>query len=289
MKDEHDLLARVSRTLRERHDGKEERSTMTRERILASVRQQNKRKSWWVKGSIPGGILLVGTTAWAQATHQWPAVWRTIGDIFSLPLSGEGSGEQALAKGTYTHHTNASRAYAPTETVSTTLDDAGAISEATLAVSDANVALGTSSSLDELAHPDEAKTAKVSTKHRKRTAPFDEPSAQTQPPLNDATLVSDVDVRKPPAEPEIAAFRAANDLDIKQRNLGAALSAYRLYLRDYPNGRFVPEARYNVAIILVKLGKRDEARQALTPFASGKYGAHRQQRAAKLLQALERE
>lgn len=277
MKPEHDLLAHASRALRERHDGREAPAARTRERILASVRKQDKRRSFWFKASIPGGVLLLGTTAWAQATHQWPAVWRTVGDIFSLPVSSEGNSEQQLATG---------RATAPSATRSETTSN-------TLASADGVVDAGsaTDTDVDSQATDTEASDVLLDTPthadnptprgRRKKTLaqPALEEEHQLQPALSEPP--------EPPSEPEIAAFRAANDLDIKQRNLGAALSAYRVYLRDYPAGRFVPEARYNSAIILIKLGKRDEARRELTPFASGKYGAHRQARAAKLLQGLE--
>lgn len=299
MKDERDLLDRVKRVLRERHDGQEATHARTRERILASVRKQNKRRSFWLKGSIPGGILLLGTTAWAQATHQWPAVWRTLGDILSLPLISEGNGEQEPARARAktsqsggTRHTapppssaaieptsEPSTDVAPTEELGT--EESGAEGLGTQAQ---DPAMAPNASLD---RPAPEQSAPPVNRQRKQ-ATSKERTGNHPTPAPEST--HDVEARahfEPPSEPEIAAFRKANDLDLKQHDLNAALAAYRAYVRDYPNGRFVPEARYNSALILVKLGRREDARRALTPFASGSYGPYRQARAAKLLEALE--
>jgi hypothetical protein len=47
-----------------------------------------------------------------------------------------------------------------------------------------------------------------------------------------------------------------------------------------------PEARYNRAIALARLGRNAEAAAALEPFARGDYGAYRQSEANALLNAL---
>jgi TolA-binding protein len=287
MSDDRNLLDQVARALRERHDGREPADAHTRERILSTVRKQNKRRKWWIKGSIPGGMLLLGTTAWAQATHQWPAVWRTIGDVLSLPLSTEGNSEQQLA---VAHSNSAPPGKARSGVPASSLQaknpsdvssaDAGVLDTATTDPAVPEVSSAESNARLANEQPSIAAVAAVARRKRPTAIEQPEPPAEPRP-------APELEPTQPPSEPEIAAFRAANDLDLKQRNLAGALSAYRLYARDYPTGRFVPEARYNAAIILVKLGKRDEARRELTPFASGKYGAHRQARAAKLLEALE--
>ena len=63
----------------------------------------------------------------------------------------------------------------------------------------------------------------------------------------------------------------------------AALEAWDAYLRRYPRGTFVPEARFNRALCLLRLGRRDEARAALRPFAAGALGGYRQREAATLI------
>ena len=51
-------------------------------------------------------------------------------------------------------------------------------------------------------------------------------------------------------------------------------------------GALVPEARYNRALCLVRLGRVQEAKLALTPFAHGDYAGYRRAEARALLNAL---
>jgi hypothetical protein len=59
--------------------------------------------------------------------------------------------------------------------------------------------------------------------------------------------------------------------------------AWDAYLAAYPHGRFELEARYNRATTLLRIGRDDEARAALLPFAKG---AYRAREARLLLEAL---
>ena len=61
-----------------------------------------------------------------------------------------------------------------------------------------------------------------------------------------------------------------------------ALALWEAYLRDYPDGAFVPEARFNRALCLVRLGRHVEARAALRPFIDGAYGGYRRREAETL-------
>jgi hypothetical protein len=66
----------------------------------------------------------------------------------------------------------------------------------------------------------------------------------------------------------------------------SALRAWDAYLAAAPEGPFVPEARYNRALTLVRLGRMDEARRALEPFAEGVYDGYRAKEATALLHAM---
>ncbi len=66
----------------------------------------------------------------------------------------------------------------------------------------------------------------------------------------------------------------------------AALAAWDAYLAAYPNGTFAPEARYNRALCLVKLGRFTAAAQALRPFADGRLGSYRRHESCLLLRWL---
>jgi hypothetical protein len=93
--------------------------------------------------------------------------------------------------------------------------------------------------------------------------------------------------RAPAAETDdlYAAAHRAHFVDLDP---AAALSAWDAYLRAAPTGALAPEARYNRALCLVRLGRRDDAIAALQPFASGSFGGYRQREAADLVEALQR-
>ncbi|HEY6877322.1 MAG TPA: tetratricopeptide repeat protein [Polyangiales bacterium] len=92
----------------------------------------------------------------------------------------------------------------------------------------------------------------------------------------------------PIASADLAKYRSAHQAHFQQRDFALALRNWEAYLRQFPNGTFAIEARYNRAICLLHLGRNDEARRALTPFARGEIGrGYRQAEATKLLEALE--
>jgi hypothetical protein len=81
-------------------------------------------------------------------------------------------------------------------------------------------------------------------------------------------------------------YRAAHHAHFVAQDPAAALTAWDAYLAGAPTGRFAIEARYNRALCLVRLGRTDAARTALTPFADGAFGDYRQREAVELLRAL---
>jgi tetratricopeptide (TPR) repeat protein len=88
-----------------------------------------------------------------------------------------------------------------------------------------------------------------------------------------------------------ALYAQAHDLHFHGHDPARALAAWDRYLaaasRDIRSG-LVLEARYNRAICLFRLGQREEARQALQPFADGRWGDYRRDDAQALLDELER-
>jgi hypothetical protein len=89
-------------------------------------------------------------------------------------------------------------------------------------------------------------------------------------------------------DPQLEAYRVAHRTHFDAGNPRAALAAWDLYLADFPAGSFATDARFNRALCLVRLGRRAEARAALTPFASAPPGSYRQAEASALLQGLAR-
>ena len=81
-------------------------------------------------------------------------------------------------------------------------------------------------------------------------------------------------------------YARAHRAQFVEHDYAAALAAWDAYLSHSSTPAFALEARYNRAIALAELGRVSEARQAITPFAEGKYGGYRQESGARLLRAL---
>ena len=83
-------------------------------------------------------------------------------------------------------------------------------------------------------------------------------------------------------------YRAAHELHFRGHDHAATLAAWDAYLAAEPAGRFVLEARYNRALVLVRLDRYGDARVALEPFARGEVAAagYRQREATALLERI---
>jgi len=131
------------------------------------------------------------------------------------------------------------------------------------------------------------------------------PPASTSPPLparslppkarieQRASAVVEVPAPPPvlapsaPSDSEISSlYRAAHQAQFSSGESARALQLWDRYLAAAPNGALSPEARYNRAITLVRLGRKAEAAIALEPFARGDYGGYRKAEATSLLEVL---
>lgn len=87
---------------------------------------------------------------------------------------------------------------------------------------------------------------------------------------------------------DLVLFRNAQRLHTSGQAPIAALQAWELYLAEFPSGALAPEAQFNRAICLIRVGRMGEARDVLEPFARGQLGGYRAQQANDLLRALRR-
>jgi hypothetical protein len=91
-----------------------------------------------------------------------------------------------------------------------------------------------------------------------------------------------------PSDAEAAAYGRAHRAHFDGGDPARALAAWDGYLRRYPAGTFAPEARFNRALCLVRLGRAAEAARALRPFSEGRYGDYRRAEASTLIDWLPR-
>ncbi|WP_394833754.1 hypothetical protein LVJ94_45340 [Pendulispora rubella] len=89
-----------------------------------------------------------------------------------------------------------------------------------------------------------------------------------------------------PLDPTDDLYLRAHQMHFGKADPASTLASWDAYLHAAPNGRFAPEARFNRALVLVKLNRRNEAAAALAPFADGTYGGYRRNEARALLDVL---
>ena len=82
-------------------------------------------------------------------------------------------------------------------------------------------------------------------------------------------------------------FRTASRLHFSGRDPAGALAAWERYLAVDPHGPLALEARYYRGLCLVELGRITEGKDALQPFAEGRYGSYRTAEARRVLNKLE--
>jgi hypothetical protein len=87
---------------------------------------------------------------------------------------------------------------------------------------------------------------------------------------------------------EAALFAEAHRIHFEEHDPKRAVEAWDRYLARSRDGRFVPEARYNRALALVRLGRKAEAADALRPFADGAFGDYHRADARTVIDALSR-
>lgn len=304
-----DLLRKAAAAMRTERTGHNAGSGFTRARILNDVRAQRKKRSRWWRIGFPVGIILAGTTAWASASGRWPEMLVNMSTLLNMPLTDNGSSERSLATAKTTNSARARHSGAtdhgtepnhalnqgPPEVEAYPLDanPARLTTPAPADVASAVLELAAPTQAEHSApsvaalrgHESSPPPLRSALERRERGARrlVVEPHEVIAPA---ATTTSFSAAPPPELEAEIRAFRRADDLYRRSGDLQGAIGAYRQYTRDYPTGRFVPEAKYNTSLALVKLGRTSEARVLLKPFADGVYGSYRRDAAKKLLQAL---
>ena len=111
--------------------------------------------------------------------------------------------------------------------------------------------------------------------------------ARTAPPIVEASPSHRASRARPSTDRDEALYAVAHRAHFVDRDPAAALDAWDAYLHAEPHGRFVPEARYNRAIDLMRLGRRAEGLAALGQIARGEFGDYRRDDAQRILDAFD--
>jgi hypothetical protein len=280
-----DVLARAAKALREAHTGEREGSGFTRARIMNSLHHDRRRRILrWAIVSPIASVLLVGS-AWAQSTGKWPVIWSAVASVFvaAPPVESAAPRRSGERRSGEAKNDPAVDAPAPPEPEPDVPEPD--VPEPALPEPSAPVVEPPRAEPSPAAVSPSPRRQRGRAKRRTppRAAPAIPERAEPSEPTDEPAAASE-----PERDRELSRFRTAHDLHFKGDRPRDAIEAYAEYLRQYPNGRFVPEARYNGALDQIKIGNDAAAREALEPFASGRFGGYRQKEARELLDALGR-
>ncbi|MDB4991036.1 MAG: hypothetical protein JWN04_6214 [Myxococcaceae bacterium] len=280
MSGERDPLERATRALREATPPTQDELAAGRARLLAGQRGALKsariRTLRWV---LPLAAVLAGGSALAATPEAFERVARALSSL----LAPE-AGKLAAAKpkrAQFTINPAAKRLEAPPPAPASTQTPAPAPAEPVVREPELERA-------DAEPTPAERSARRQRRARSAERAPREVVGVESRQVLSTEPAPAEEHGAELAIDRDLASYREAHRAHFRARDFSAALQKWDAYLADYPHGNFVVEARYNRAICLVRLGHKDDARRALTPFAQGavEHG-YRQAGAKMLLEALE--
>lgn len=289
-----DRLSEATRALRDAFDGEPDKPDETLARVLETLAAKNAQLSnddaktgasvtrlserpkarsltvrrLSVRSAVALAAALAMTTAWAAKQGKLGHVWQMVSP-FATPTSYQEAPSSSATQQPKTPPVASNEPGAIPGGESTTTERAEAHDEAALP-----------SANDGVNAPPTKESPKAVVEAPKGTAPTKNAAPKIDPTT---TTTSREASAKDAGDPTDAVFANANRLHF-DGDYTRALTAWDEYLAVAPNGRFAPEARFNRAIALWKLGRHDEAKKALEPFANGAYGDYRRDEATRLIQ-----
>lgn len=251
-----DPLSNAVHALRSATSGKESGvGHYTRARVLAAIRQKQRRRVLNVAFGIPLAAVLIGSGAWASQQHLPHLVER-----LSISLGLRPARAVPTAPVWPTRFAGSSPPTAK-QAPTTQMDDPLSPQpiSPTVSTSIPSSTLGKSMGVTE-------RLPKVDADRTRASGALESPAS----------------------ERELSLYEQAHRLHFVQRDPQAGLAAWNEYLQRVPRGRFAVEAHYNRAVCLVRLGRNEEAKVALLPFAKGVHAGYRQAEARALIEQIER-
>lgn len=269
MKDEHLLedqeLAAAFRDVRDTYDGTHPEASVTLQRALFRTRKHASRQRFTRYGLIPIAAVLAASTAWASVTGKLAPVVHSVLETLYV------ESPRVVAAPPATPVAAPATAAIPLP-----------VEPPVAAPVEAAVPAMVPSPPVPFSEPVVKRTVSV-------TAPVVADAPRPSPAGESGTAKGVEPVPAPTAsapDPHAPLFAEAHRLHFVERDPARALAAWDRYLAVAPAGRFAPEARYNRALSLVRLGRTDEAKPELEAFARGTYGNYRRDEAKALLEAL---
>jgi len=249
-----------------------EQADWTRARVMRSLHEAKRRRATKLTIAIPLAAILVGSTAWANANGKLDGLFDLVRNPVQRPVPSV-LVERKIPERAPT----LARAAMPQATAEQTPEAAAdPAEEAAEAEPEATPAPPEPVALVEQAPEAPAPTPLGAAPEVAVQVADATPSAPRSP-----------EPEPPPVESQAdELYRVAHQAHFGARQPAAALAAWDAYLRQAPGGRFAPEAQYNRAICLVRLGRSEAARTALEAFAEGRFGGYRQAEAQALIDAL---
>ncbi|WP_438013507.1 hypothetical protein WMF18_21470 [Sorangium sp. So ce315] len=288
MKD--DVLREAARALREEADASRARRDETRARVMRSLKAQRARRLTTVRVAVPLAAVLVGSAAWASAARWFPDAWNDLASQLGLGVADPPDAppappmSRALPSPRRAPEADAPAPPQPEADAPAPPQPEPRAAEIAPPAPLPAPQLAPSAPPEAAPSPRRAPVVAVAPPARASSiAPSAAgPAKASQPPAGDPQAI-----QRPSAGPDAdALYQAAHRAHFVDRNPSAALAAWNEYLAAAPRGRFAVEAQYNRALCLVRLGRTDEARRALEPFAQGAFGGYRQTESRSLLEAL---
>lgn len=297
-------LAGAFRSVRDVYDGTNAESNLTLQRALFRTRARERRRSFarWVV--LPAAAVLVASTAWAGVTGRLtPALSVVLESLHAertppaahdaatasagtpRPSNAEPASEPRVAPAPASAELAPEPAAAPSLAVEPPLASAPSLaSEPSLASAPSRAAEPPRKGASAALAPPSTASSRSPTATASRAA---EPAAAAAPSASVDSAAAAPSASA--SDPHAALFAEAHRLHFTERDPARALAAWDRYLAVAPDGRFSPEARYNRALALVRLGRHAEATSELAAFARGAYGSYRRDDAQSLLDALARD
>lgn len=257
----------------------------TRIRVLATLDARRARSRWALAAAAALALAVLPPTAWAWSTGR---LERWIASVAVPSTSEETASPSGAREREERAPSVAPRAGEPGAPPAP--DAPGVQEESVTPPSTGEPDVGRDVSAPS---PAIARAPSRDSRARRRGGAAVVPAEPAIAPRQEPAVASNESSSTEPADPAPALDSRERELFARAHHLHfgggpqtATLAAWDDYLRAFPRGHYAPEARYNRALTLVRLGRIEEARRVLARFAAAPAGSYRRDEARALVDAL---